>query len=111
MFSRRTLLRQLVGTACLAGYSRADQPGDSSPSSAQFSPEDDQFLEELEKANFQFFWEQADPHTGLVRDRCNSNTPDKNTSPASIASTGFGLTALCIGHKREIGRASCRERV
>jgi hypothetical protein len=102
MFSRRTLLRQLIGTACLAGYSRSDQAGDSHSPPAQFSltPEDDQFLEELEKAHFQFFWEQADPHTGLVRDRCNIHTPDKNTSPASIASTGFGLTALCIGHKR-----------
>ena len=102
MFSRRRLLRQMIGTACLAGRSRADPPGDTHSPTGQISltPEDDQFLEELEKANFLFFWEQADPRTGLVRDRCNVQQPDKNTSPASIASTGFGLTALCIGHKR-----------
>ncbi|MBV9266307.1 MAG: hypothetical protein JO061_09085 [Acidobacteriaceae bacterium] len=63
------------------------------------SPEDDGFLEELERANFQFFVDQADPDTGLVKDRCNVRTAD-NTVVASIASTGFGLTALCIGHQR-----------
>ena len=63
------------------------------------SPEDDGFLEELEKANFQFFWEQADPQTGLVKDRCHVRAAD-NGVVASIASTGFGLTALCIGHQR-----------
>lgn len=61
--------------------------------------EDDQFLETLENANFQFFWEQADPETGLVKDRCNVRGPD-NTRVASIAATGFGLTALCIGNHR-----------
>lgn len=63
------------------------------------SPEDDSFLEELEKANFQFFWEQADSETGLVKDRCNVRQADTGIV-ASIAATGFGLTALCIGQKR-----------
>ena len=35
------------------------------------SKEDDQFLDDLEKTNFQYFWEQANPKTGLVKDRCN----------------------------------------
>jgi hypothetical protein len=63
------------------------------------SPEDDRFLEELEKANFQFFWEQADSQTGLVKDRCHVRQTDTGIV-ASIAATGFGLTALCIGQKR-----------
>ncbi len=63
------------------------------------TPEDDQFLEELEHANFLFFWEQANPQTGLVRDRFNFQVPTSN-AVASIAATGFGLTALCVGHKR-----------
>ncbi|HSR06585.1 MAG TPA: glucoamylase family protein, partial [Bryobacteraceae bacterium] len=57
-----------------------------------------------EHANFLFFWEQADPHTGLVKDRTRVNGTGKAPVPkeivASIAATGFGLTALCIGHKR-----------
>jgi hypothetical protein len=60
---------------------------------------DEAFLEELENAHFLFFWEQANPDTGIVRDRCNAITPDKSDL-GSIASLGFGLTALCIGDKR-----------
>jgi len=69
------------------------------PSHPPFSSSDDAFLEELERANFRYFWEQANPETGLVRDRCNVRQPAKSDL-ASIAATGFGLTALCIGEKR-----------
>jgi hypothetical protein len=81
------------------------------PSLGLVSPEDDQFLEELEQATFQYFWDQGNPKTGLVKDRCNTRTED-NGIVASIAATGFGLTALCIGDKRGyISRAAALERV
>ncbi len=66
---------------------------------ATLSPEDDAFLDELEKANYLFFWEQAHPETGLVKDRCNTRATDTGIV-ASIAGTGFGLTALCIAQQR-----------
>jgi hypothetical protein len=69
------------------------------PSPTSLSPEDDQFLNDLEKSSFQFFWEQANPQTGLIKDRCNVRAKD-NSLGASIASTGFGLTAICIAEKR-----------
>jgi hypothetical protein len=57
------------------------------------------FLDEVQKANFQFFWDQSDPTSGLTKDRCDVRAAD-NSNVASIASTGFALTALCIGEKR-----------
>ncbi|HZW95453.1 MAG TPA: glucoamylase family protein [Candidatus Eremiobacteraceae bacterium] len=82
-----------------------------SPDTAVFSADDEQFLDELEKRNFQFFWEQASPQTGLIRDRCNVQAND-NSVVASIAATGFGLTALCIADKRGfVLRAEARDRV
>lgn len=79
-------------------------------SAANLSKEDDDFLEQLQKANFQFFWEQADTQTGLVKDRCNVRSTDHSTA-ASVAATGFGLTALCIGHQRGyISLSDARER-
>jgi len=81
------------------------------PSLGLVSPEDVEFLEELERVTFQFFWEQASPKTGLVKDRCNTRITDASIV-ASIASTGFGLTALCIADKRGyISRAAALERV
>jgi hypothetical protein len=72
---------------------------------------DDPLLEELERASFRFFWEQANPETGLVRDRFNVRRPGTGEL-ASIAATGFGLTALCIGEKRKfISRSESERRV
>src|SRR6201998_2545622 len=56
-----------------------------------FSPDDEAFLEEMEKANFLYFWEQVNPETGMVRDRCNVRAPD-NKPLGSIAETVCGLT-------------------
>jgi len=74
-------------------------PPASSPASGALSPEDDQFLNEVEMASCLFFWEQGSPNTGMVQDRCNvrENRPG---GASSIAATGFGLTALCIGAQR-----------
>jgi hypothetical protein len=66
---------------------------------------DDAFLDELQQAIFLFFWEQASPTTGLVKDRALAAGNDTSTV-ASIAATGFGLTALCIGHSRGYGDAT-----
>jgi len=95
VLSRRRLLRQVLAAAAVP-LSPGPAPDSSAP--AVLSPEDNQFLEDMEKANFQFFWEQANPQTGLVKDRCNVRTSDKG-GVASIAATGFGLTALCIGQQ------------
>jgi hypothetical protein len=81
------------------------------PVTTSLSLKDDPFLNELEHSNFLFFWEQANPQTGLIKDRCNVR--DKDTSvAASIASSGFGLTAICIGEERGfVSRSEARLRV
>lgn len=115
--SRRTLLRQLAGMGLglplieasglpLISQSPVRHPATEQhsnpappPAPTTLSAADDQFLEAVEHANFLFFWEQANPLTGLIKDRCNVRVKDTGIA-ASIASTGFGLTALCIGEKR-----------
>ena len=106
--SRRNLLQQVlsVGASAVSKFARSAEPG----GSAGLAPEDNQFLEDLEKANFRFFWDQASPETGLVKDRCNVRAPDGGVV-ASIAATGFGLTALCIGqHYGWVSMRDARER-
>jgi hypothetical protein len=63
------------------------------------SGHDHALLDELQRASFEFFWDEADPATGLVRDRANADGGGPPVK-SSIAATGFGLTALCIGHHR-----------
>jgi hypothetical protein len=67
------------------------------------SAEDDALLEDLSKRSFMFFWEQANPETGIVRDRSRtSGAPvDSNgRDVGSIASVGFGLSGMCIAAER-----------
>jgi hypothetical protein len=52
--------------------------------------DDDDFLEYLQQTAFDYFWYEANPSNGLVRDR---NVP---TSDCSIAAVGFGLTGMGI---------------
>ena len=86
-----------------------DHPGPRSRN--ELTESDDAFLEDLEKSNFFFFWEQTNPQTGMVKDRCNVRAPDARIL-GSIAATGFGLTALCIGDKRGfVSQREARDRV
>ncbi len=80
----------------------------------KFTAADELFLEDLEHRSFNYFWEQADPETGLMPDRAriDGSTLDENHQDvASIAATGFGLTGLCIAAERNwISRSQARER-
>lgn len=83
-----------LGLLCLIG----------APAAPAATPDDDAFLEDLQRRSFRFFWEQADPATGLVRDRAGADGgPSANVRSrdvASIASVGFGLTGICIAERR-----------
>jgi hypothetical protein len=109
ILSRRQILRQILGTSlglpfaqvlpALCAEPKPSAPVGSAAGASVLSAEDDQFLNDLENANFLFFWEQGSAKTGMVKDRCNVHT-DNQVVAASIAATGFGLTALCIGDRR-----------
>lgn len=60
---------------------------------------DEALLEEICKASAQFFFEQSHPETGLTKDRSTAEGNDSR-DVASIAATGFALTALCVSDKR-----------
>ena len=109
--SRRRLLQWLLGSAWLGQATRVRGAVPRKPSlPAVLSPEEDAFLDELEKANHLYFWEQAHPSTGLIKDRCNTRANDTSVV-ASIAGTGFGLTSLCIAQQRGwVSMADARER-
>jgi hypothetical protein len=120
--SRRQMLRQILGAGIclpcagpLLGQSGPHAPvaQDLPAAQSQFTltPEDDTFLNEVESASFQFFWEQQNPKTGMVQDRCDLRGGIPGTV-ASIAATGFGLTAICIAEKRGfVTRAAALERL
>jgi hypothetical protein len=122
--SRRIFLRQAAGIPLILPLAQAaamkslaqhaarqDKHAPAAQPESAFTPQEDQFLDELERANFLFFWEQGNPQTGLIKDRSNVRSNDTSVA-ASMASTGFGLTAICIADKRGfISHADARLRV
>jgi len=81
------------------------------PDRIPYPGSDDQLLDEIERAAYNFFWNEASPITGQVRDRALLNGNDQRII-ASIAATGFALTGLCIAETRGYAKAAeIRERV
>ncbi|HTG62982.1 MAG TPA: glucoamylase family protein [Terriglobia bacterium] len=91
---------QVAGSTALPGLSKGDTD----------------LLDDISRRSFRYFWDQTDLSTGLVADRARTDgEPEDNPNHvrvASIAATGFGLTAFCIAaDHRWISREMARERV
>ena len=100
ILSRRSFLNH---AAAFSLATKAIAQTTSSRPPFKLSRADDDFLEDLSRRAFLFFWEQGDPNTGLVLDRVRADgtqIPGRNLEAASTAVTGFYLTALCIAHER-----------
>ena len=97
--SRRQMLKAIAAAAgCVLPPRALPLPG-LAPSRSR---EDEAFLDDLERQGCLFFWEQGSPNTGQILDRARNDLAGArdNRRMASIASTGFGLTALCIADHR-----------
>jgi hypothetical protein len=78
---------------------------------ANLAANDDALLDEIERAAFRFFQEQAHPRTGLVRDRARADGSE-STGKASIAACGYSFSAWVIATERGwVDRAVAVERV
>ncbi len=72
---------------------------------------DEVFLDQIEQRAFRYFCDHTDPATGLTRDRAPFDGAP-SAAPASIAASGFALTAWCIGLDRGwLDRKTAMERV
>ena len=95
--TRRSFLEALtlggVGAAAVSGATAVEQAEPTAKGAT------DELLDEIERRACLYFYEMADPHTGLVLDR-SVVTVSYTPGPSSIAATGFGLSALCIADRR-----------
>src|SRR5713101_4012653 len=84
------------GTAPLLRGADRESPN---PAPQTLSKIDKDLLNDISRRSFRYFLEQTDPRTGLVFDRAFTNgkpVEDRlsHRRVASIAATGFGLTAF-----------------
>ena len=81
---------------------------------------DDELLDEVQRQTFRYFWDFAHPISGMARERSN-RAYHYGEEVVTTGGTGFGVMATVVAvHRgwitrdsaaRQIGRASCRERV
>ena len=69
------------------------------PSGEPYQGTDEQLLDDIQRGAFEFFWNESSAKTGQTKDRALAAGNDTRKM-SSIAATGFGLTALCIGDRR-----------
>lgn len=109
ILSIRVRLCSVLLAACAVvlacGGARLSDPSTAAPRrpAYQLSRDEDALLEDLSRRSFNFFWEQADPTTGIVRDRSRTDgspPDDRSREIGSIAAVGFGLSGLCIAADR-----------
>ena len=60
---------------------------------------DDELLDAVQRRTFRFFWEGAQPNSGLARDRIPVGPPDREDLIATGGS-GFGVMALIVAVER-----------
>jgi|HubBroStandDraft_6_1064221.scaffolds.fasta_scaffold01328_5 hypothetical protein len=75
------------------------QPAGQQAFPAEWELTDASLLEEIVSRAVLFFWNEASPRTGLVRDRALADGGPDPRRMASIAATGYGLAALCVAHQ------------
>jgi hypothetical protein len=86
------------GAPSVASFSSVAVSASPPPGAGIYSTSDQLFLNDLEEREFNYFWDETNPNTGLVPDNANAN--GGNPSESSIAAIGFGLSALTIGDQR-----------
>jgi hypothetical protein len=68
-------------------------------------------LDDLSQKAVRFFWEQSNPDTGLTKDRAANFKKTDEYIVASVAATGYALSAYAIGaHRHWLTRQQALER-
>jgi hypothetical protein len=82
-----------VGCSCAGTQSRDGK------SSAKPRLSDDQLLDSVQYHTFQYFWDGAEPNSGLARERfhVDGNYPQNDKNTVTTGGSGFGLMAILVG--------------
>jgi exo beta-1,2-glucooligosaccharide sophorohydrolase (non-reducing end) len=72
-----------------------ESPPSAAVSAATHEMTDDELLTMVQEAGFRYYWEAAEPHSGMTRE----NTPGDDDIVA-VGASGFGVMAIIVGAER-----------
>ncbi|HEY6503234.1 MAG TPA: glucoamylase family protein [Chitinophagaceae bacterium] len=97
----------LVAAAC-------NTPKKTTGDLVSFSKEDEKIFTEVQQATFQYFWDGAEPTSGLARERFHADNvyPQNDKNIVTSGGGGFGVMAILVGIERKfISREQGREKL
>lgn len=80
--------------------SNADRSKENAPENASETVlTDEQLLDVVQKQTFRYFWDYAEPNSGLARERYHpdGNYPENDANIVTTGGSGFGLMAIVSG--------------
>ena len=72
-------------------------------SSTPFCSEYDAIYTDVQKTTFNYFWDGAEPVSGLARERLHVDDvyPENDKNTVTIGGSGFGVMAIFVGIERK----------
>lgn len=95
-----TLLATQVTATAIAQDQPAAQHADVASKSIQ-RLSDEQLLTETQELTFRYFYDAAEPVSGLTRERLHLDNRELDKDVVTVGGTGFGLMAMLVGIERE----------
>ncbi|MCT3898532.1 glucoamylase family protein [Elizabethkingia anophelis] len=93
----------LIFTLAIAGVTCSSQsPVRENKKSDSKKLTDDQLLDKVQRQTFRYFWDFAEPHSGMARERYHpdGNYPDRDTNIVTTGGSGFGLMSIISATNR-----------
>lgn len=85
---------------CLLSCSTPQQKKE--PVAEEKTVNEDSLLDEVQYQTFQYFWEGAEPNSGLARERIHLDGiyPSNDQNVVTTGGSGFGVMAILVGIER-----------
>lgn len=89
-------------TVIIASCGQKPQPTEQAASEANGTISDDSLLTLVQYQTFQYFWDNAEPVSGLARERTHMDGiyPSNDKNVVTTGGSGFGLMAILVGIER-----------
>ncbi|WP_047418335.1 glucoamylase family protein [Cellulophaga sp. Hel_I_12] len=103
----------LVVEGCNSRKAKSDSSSGVEPTADDPKMTDNQLLDKVQEQTFNYFWDGAEPISGLARERIHLDSiyPSNDRDIITIGGSGFGLMAILVGVERGfISRAQALER-
>ena len=89
--------------SCTGGKSLKTKPAESAElTPGMLSSRENDLLDTVQRQTFNYFWEGAEPHSGMARERIHMDGvyPQNDQNIVTLGGSGFGLMAILVGVKR-----------